>query len=197
MKKIVTKLFIFGFIAALIISCSAEDADMELNSLNASGTVVQAEAVTANQLVGYWKMYSMTSNPDVDFDQNGVFTNDLLEENDCFDEMFFDFKDTGAVATRQSRLYFSAATGKFSCATTGDYSANYTVSGNELTVTFSINGQQFSETRTVALYSEAGSQFLKVTLTKAETNAAVYVANDPGNTVASEIQKIEMIYIKQ
>ena len=132
----------------------------------------------------------------VDFDQNGQYTFDLLEETDCFDSMYFVFYENGVVETRQARLYFNASTGGFSCQTTGDYNATYSVSGNILTVNFTVSGSQYTETRTISRYSENGIEFLKVTLTREETNAAVYVTKDPGNTVASELRKIEMVYIK-
>ena len=179
-------------------SCSSEEVSTDMTGLNAATTTVSAEDYNLNDLVGLWNMYSMSSmETTVDFDQDGVFTNDLLEETDCFDDMYFDFKETGVVDTKQSRLYFSAATGMFSCQTTGDYDATYTVNGNQLTVTFNVGGQQYTETKTISIYTENGNEFLKVTLTNQETDSAVYVADDPGNTVASDIQKIEMIYIKQ
>lgn len=189
------------FIAAgmfFLTGCSSEEvAGSDTNELNAATTTIQAGDYTMTDLVGLWTMYSMSSlETTVDFDQDGIRTNDLLEETDCFDFMYFHFKETGAVDTRQSRLYFSSTTGKFSCQTTGDYSAIYSVNADQLTVTFTVNGEQYTETKTIALFTEGGSEYLKVTLTKEETNSAVYVADDPGNTVASEIQKIEMVYIK-
>lgn len=179
-------------------ACSSEEVSADMTGLNAATTTVAAQDYSFTDLVGLWTMYSMSSlETTVDFDQNGMRTNDLLEETNCFDDMYFDFKETGVVDTRQSRLYFSAATGMFSCQSTGDYDATYTVSGNQLSVTFNVDGQQYTETKTIAIYTENGNEFLKVTLTNQETDSAVYVADDPGNTVASEIQKIEMIYIKQ
>lgn len=168
-------------------------------SLNATSTTVTAsEDIAASDLVGAWAMYSMTSiGTTVDFDQNGFETNDLLAETDCFDPMYFIFKETGEVDTRQSRLYFNSQTGAFTCLTTGDYTATYAVSGNILTVNFTVNGNEYTENKTISRYSENGSEFLLVTLTKGETDAAVYIADDPGNTVASEIEKIEMVYKKQ
>lgn len=194
-----------GVGVSMLIACSAESVNDEGKILNATGTTSATQELTMNDLVGRWNMYAMTSVPleegveatAVDFDQNGVFTYDLLEETDCFDPMYFDFTSNGEVATYQSRLFFSKVTGAFSCQTTGNYKATYTINGDQLSVTFTIDGQTYTETKTISRYSENGSEFLKVTLTKAETNAAVYVAPDPGNTVASEIQKIEMVYIKQ
>ena len=186
--------------AALVLlsACSSEEVSTDMTGLNAGTTAVAAGDYNFTDLVGLWKMYSMSSlETTVDFDKDGVRTNDLLEETDCFDDMYFDFKETGVVDTRQSRLYFSAATGMFSCQTTGDYDATYAVQGNELTINFNVENQQYTETKTISIYTEDGNEFLKVSLIKEETNSAVYVANDPGNTVASNIQKIEMVYIKQ
>ena len=194
---------LFSFISALALGlvltgCSAEAISSDMTELNVSATTIQTDVYSIADLVGSWNMHSMTSEETtVDFDQDGNRTNDLLLETDCFDPMFFDFKSTGEVSTYQSRLFFSEVTGKFSCQTTGNYNATYEIIGDELTVTFLVNGTEYTEKRTISLYTENGSEYLKVTLTKAETNAAVYVAKDPGNTVASDIMKIDMIYKKQ
>ncbi|MFD2517657.1 hypothetical protein [Salinimicrobium flavum] len=200
MKKILLNAVAGIMMAPLFIACSADEMSSDVNELNVSGTASGEDVqIMTSDLVGIWNMYSMSSLEDtVDFDQDGNYTNDLLEETDCFDAMYFDFENTGNVTTTQSRLFFSAATGMFSCQTTKNYSATYSVEeGNILTINFTVNNVDYTETRSISLYTENGIQFLKVTLTKAETNAAVYVAPDPGNTVASEIQKIEMIYKKQ
>lgn len=190
-------------LSPLFFACSTEEMSSDVQELNLSGTASVEEAnILAADLVGTWNMYSMSSmETTVDFDQDGSRTNDLLEETDCFDPMYFVFKENGAVDTEQARLFFNSSTGMFSCQTTGDYSATYKVlngdSGSELEITFTIKGTQYTETKSIGLYTENDVEFLKVTLTKEETNAAVYVASDPGDTVASEIQKIEMIYKKQ
>lgn len=205
MKEKITTLFLMGAAVLALTACSGEElaatADTSLNAALTANTVSQD--ILPEDLVGTWSMYSMTSVAfedqsavPVDFDQNGQSTFDLLEETDCFDPMFFVFYENGEVKTRQARLFFNATTGAFTCQTTGDYTATYTVSGNTLTVNFTVSGSPYTETRTISRYSENGTEFLMVTLTKEETNAAVYVAKDPGTTVASEIKKIEMVYIK-
>ena len=198
------KKFLFYFLSAFVFvqmlgSCSPEaTASDDMTQLNSSTTMVEAEFYSVADLVGRWNMHSMSSvETTVDFDRDGNRTTDLLLETDCFDPMYFDFKSTGDVETYQSRLFFSEMTGEFSCQTTGNYSATYTIEGDQLSVTFTIDGQTYTETKTISLYTENGAEFLKVTLTKTETNTAVYVAKDPGNTVASDIQKINIIYKKQ
>ena len=198
MKKTITQLLLACVAVISLAGCSKETISESDNvSLNATTTTVSSEDIVSSDLVGTWNMYSMTSaETSVDFDLDGQYTNDLLEETDCFDNMYFIFKNDGVVDTRQSRLFFNSLIGDFTCHTTGDYTATYSVSGNILTVTFTIDGTEYVENKTISLFSENGNDFLKVTLTKEETNAAVYVADDPGNTVASELQKIEMVYIK-
>lgn len=197
------KKLLFPFISALglgvlLTGCSAEPVSSDMTELNVTATASQSDIYSVADLVGRWNMYSMSSvGTTVDFDQDGNRTNDLLLETGCFDPMYFDFKSTGDVDTYQSRLFFSEVTGKFSCQTTGNYSATYVVEGNQLSVTFAVDGQTYTETKTISLYTENGAEFLQVTLTKTETNSAVYVAKDPGNTVASDIQEINMIYKKQ
>lgn len=199
MKNKITRLFLCCASGLLLSACSgdslSESGDVSLNAT--STTTAKSQDITVADLVGTWHMYSMTSDVEVDFDQNGSYTYDLLEETTCFDFMYFIFDEQGSVATRQSRLYFSSTTGMFSCKTTGDYKAVYSVEGDQLTVTFTVNGTEYTETKTISRYNENGKEFLKVTLTNQETDSAVYVADDPGNTVASEIQLIEMIYLKQ
>ena len=198
MKKTFTHLLLAGLTGILISSCSKETySETDDVSLNVTTSTASSQDILSADLIGTWNMYSMSSmETSVDFDLNGQYTNDLLEETDCFDSMYFIFKNDGIVDTRQSRLYFDSVSGDFSCQTTGDYTASYTVSGDVLTVTFTIDGIEYVENKTISLFSENGNEFLKVTLTKEETNSAVYVAPDPGNTVASEIEVIEAVYIK-
>jgi hypothetical protein len=202
MRKLLRNLILGGVGMSMLAACSADSVNDEMNTLNASASIVEVQDLSMGDLVGRWTMHSMTSvgtdemaAVPVDFDQDGVFTYDLLKETDCFDTMYFEFDNQGKVNTHQSRLYFGS-TGEFTCQTTGDYAATYQISGNDLSVTFTVDGFQYTETKTINRYSENGIEFLMVTLTKAETNGAVYVANDPGNTVASELQKIEIVYKK-
>lgn len=197
MKKFLQKIMICGVGVSLFVACSADSVNDEGISLNATTTTVETQDLTMNDLLGTWHMYSMTSigeGNDVDFNSDGIYTYDLLEETDCFDSMYFIFQDDGDVLTEQARLFFDGTTGEFTCATTGNYAATYQISGNELTVTFFVNGSQYTETKTVSRYSENGKEYLKVTLTEAETDSAVYVSNDPGTTVASDIKQIDMLY---
>jgi hypothetical protein len=59
----------------LFFSCSTEEMSSDSQDLNLSGAAtVQEEPILASDLVGTWNMYKMTSDVEVDFDQNGQFT---------------------------------------------------------------------------------------------------------------------------
>ena len=199
MKKLF-KRCVLVLLAGLVLSaCTAEElGEAESLSLNATATTSVSADILPADLVGTWNMYSMESlGVNVDFNRDGVRTFNLLEENNCFDDMYFTFDIDGNVQTTQSRLFFDGNTGEFTCQTTKDYVATYTLNGNELQVNFTVKGSNYTDSKTISRYSQNGEEFLKVSLTSYETDAAVYVANDPGNTVASEIQEIEMIYKRQ
>ena len=196
--KILFKSYFLAAVMGLVLTACTADEPIEADSmsLNATMTSVSADIVPAD-LVGTWNMYSMESlGVSVDFNLDGIQTFDLLEENNCFDSMYFTFDIDGNVQTTQSRLFFDGNAGEFSCQTTKDYVATYALNGAELQVNFTVNGTNYTDTKTISRYNQDGEEFLKVSLTRSETDAAVYVANDPGNTVASELQEIEMIYIK-
>ncbi|WP_373057768.1 lipocalin family protein [Zunongwangia sp. H14] len=186
--------FVIIVFTVLLASCEANRDEL----MEANAKMTTANLTIANtDLIGTWNMYSMTSiGQNVDFNQDGNYTYDLLEETNCFDGMYFTFKEGGIVNTLQSRLYFTS-TGEFTCQTTGNYDATYQVSGDQLTVNFDVDGSNYTEIKTIATYMENGENYLKVSLLKEETNSAVYVANDPGTTVASGIKEIEIIYKKE
>jgi len=197
MKKLLQRMMIGGVGLSMLISCSADSVNDDALSLNATTSTVPTQNLTMNDLAGTWNMYSMTSvgeGKTVDFDLDGNSTYDLLKETDCFDNMFFVFETDGYVLTEQARLFFDGTSGKFTCATTGQYAATYQISGNDLTVTFTVNGVEYTQSKTVSRFSENGKEYLKVTMTEAETDSAVYVAKDPGNTVASDIKQIDIVY---
>ncbi|WP_424493050.1 lipocalin family protein [Salinimicrobium sp. GXAS 041] len=204
MKKLLQRLLFGGLGVALLAACSAEGVNEEMSALNASSATMSSQDLSINDLVGEWKIVSMTSvayeeHPAVavDFNKDGNFTFDLMEESTCFNIMSFDFRSNGTVYTNQARLFFDNTTGKFECQGTGLYTAGYEISGNDLSVTFTADGIEYTQVKTIYRYSEDGAEYLTVTLTEQETDSAVYVNNDPGNTVASDIKKIEMVYKKQ
>lgn len=195
MKKMMMFLALAGFSGIGLSSCSSEPAEDELMVLNATGTEqVSSADISSGDLTGTWRIYSMSADVAVDFDKDGAGSQDILSETGCFSNMYFTFNQDGSVQTTQARLYFDTS-GNFTC-NEKNYSATYEVTNNQLKVFFSVDGVSYSEVKDISLSGNGIDEFLHVSLTKAETSAAVYVAPDPGNTVASEIQKIDFVYIK-
>ncbi len=192
MKKIALNLFALTVAATLSIGCSTETINEESSSLNATATVFEGQDIQQNQLVGTWKIVSMTSDVAVDLNADENRNTDLLAESICFDNMYFAFNAEGTIITEQSRISFTEEA--MECDGTGVYSATYEVSGNTLSVTADYDGQPVTFTKTVGLSSDSNGEYLHVALEDYEVDQVV---SDPGNTVASDIERIEIVYKKQ
>lgn len=192
MKKIALNLLSLTVAATLFVGCSTDALTEENSSLNATATVFEGQDIQQNQLVGTWMIESMTSNIAVDLDADGSSSVDLLAETTCFDGMYFDFNAEGVVETEQGRI--SVLEDRVECDGRGVYNATYEVSGNTLTVTAEMNGQVVTLTKTIGLSSDASGEYLHVALEDYEVDQIV---SDPGTTVASDIERIEIVYKKQ
>lgn len=192
MKKIALNLFALFVAATFSISCSTETINEESSSLNATANVFEGQDIQQNQLVGTWKIVSMTSDVAVDLNTDGTSSTELLDETTCFDPMYFDFNAEGAVETAQGRISITAE--KLECDGVGVYTASYEVSGNDLMVTAVIDGQTFTFTKKIGLSSDANGDYLHVAIEDYEVEQVV---SDPEDTVASDIQRIEIVYKKQ
>ncbi|MEG9327197.1 lipocalin family protein [Salinimicrobium catena] len=192
MKKIALNLLSLAVATTLFVGCSTDTLTEENSSLNATATVFEGQDIQQNQLVGTWIIESMTSNIAVDLDANGSSSVDLLTETTCFDGMYFDFNAEGIVETEQGRI--SILEDRVECDGSGVYTAGYEVSGNTLSVTAEINGQTVTLTKTIGLSSDASGEYLHVAIEDYEVEQIV---SDPGNTVASDIERIEIVYKKQ
>lgn len=188
--------FIGSLCASLLLSCSTDAIETrDMNSLNSTASLTTAADITAADLVGTWRIYAMNSDVEVNFNQDTTASKDILAETDCFNQMYFTFNPDGVVHTTQARLYFNAE-GDFSCSEK-NYAATYQViNQNELKINFIVNGTAYSEVKTITITNNGENEFLNISLTSLETDAAVYVAKDPGNTTASKIEKIDFVYIK-
>ena len=196
MKKFSTLFFGSLCASVLFFSCSPDATVIEdANALDSSASMTTAASITSADLVGTWNLQSMNSDVAVDFNSDGAYSKDILSESGCFDNMYFTFDPDGVVYTTQARLYFDPA-GNFNCSEKS-YTATYSVDQNDLTVNFVVSGVAYTEVKQISITSDGTNEYLNVTLTSTETDAAVYVANDPGNTVASEINQIDFTYIKQ
>ena len=192
MKKIALNLFALTVAATFSIGCATETINEETSALNATATLFEGQDIQQNQLVGTWKIEAMTSDVAVDLDADGSSNTNLLNETTCFDGMYFAFNNDGVVETEQGRISISEE--ELKCDGIGNYTAAYEVSGNTLAVTADFDGQTVTLTKTIGLSSDANGEYLHVALEEYEVEQIV---SDPGNTVASDIKRIEIVYKKQ
>ncbi len=192
MKKIALNLFALTVAATFATGCSTETMNEESSALNATATVYEGQDIQQNQLVGTWKIESMTADVAVDLNADGSSSTNLLDETICFDEMYFAFNADGMVETEQGRI--SVLEDRVECDGKGVYTATYEVEGNALAVTADFDGQTVTLTKTIGLSSDANGEFLHVAIEEYEVAQLV---EDPGNTVASDIKRIEVVYKKQ
>lgn len=192
MKKIALNLFALTVAATFATGCSTEAINEENSALNATATVFEGQDIQQNQLIGTWNIFSMTADVAVDLNNDGSSSTDLLAETTCFDPMYFDFNAEGVVETEQGRI--SVLENMVECDGTGIYTAAYEVAGNELTVTAEINGESYPIKKTIGLSNDANGEYLHVAIEEYEVEQIV---SDPGNTIASDIKRIEIVYKKQ
>lgn len=192
MKKIALNLFALTVMASLSTGCSTETANEEMSSLNSTANVFEGQDIQQTQLIGTWKIESMISDIPVDLNSDGTASVDILEETTCFDNLYFNFNDQGGIAAHQARLNF--VDGEMQCNSEGDYTATYTVSGNELSVSFQSGDNMVTFTKTIGMSNDTTGEYLHVAIEDYEVDELI---QDPGNTSVSNIQRIEMIYKKQ
>lgn len=170
-----------------------QSCEPETMSLNEEPITTVDATIERSSLVGRWELESMDSDVAVNLNFDESSSTDILSETRCFDNMFYTFQANGDVTTGQAKLDFGPEDDEFKC-NYGEYSASYDVNDqNELEVTFEYNGSTLTETKSISLYEEGTEEFMKVTLSEMEASAYV---DDPGTTVASEIEEIIMVYKK-
>lgn len=192
MKKITLNLLALFVASIFSTGCSTGDIDEETINLDVKANVFEGQNIEQNQLVGTWNLFAMNANIAVDLNLDGDTNVNLLEETTCFDEMYFSFDNRGILQTQQGRISISDES--LTCDGIGVYITAYEVKGNNLTITMDINGEPFSFTKKIGLSQDASGDYLHVEVTEYEVEEFL---NDPGNTVASEIKALELVFVKQ
>ncbi|MDT0643407.1 DUF5004 domain-containing protein [Zunongwangia sp. F363] len=201
MKKLmkISLLTFMGF-GGILSSCEAnQDEMMEVQEAQSKMFTANA-SIESNQLVGRWELVSMTSDVAVNLnDGEPDSSTNILEETDCFNKMYFEFFDNGALETGQAKLDFSAASNGFSCES-GVYFAQYDINNegesSKLDITFDVDGMTVTETKNISLSSNENGEFLTVTLTASEVDQANYINDGRENTVVGDITSLETVYKK-
>lgn len=182
-----TLLFLFT-ILLFNASCTSEDEAVfkTPTTVGNFGSTIDRES-----LVGSWKLTVMTSDVLVDLNDDGNFTDNLLIETDCFDEMGVIFYENGDLSTTNSKLDFTLGESQssFGCTAPRTDTGTWEVEDDELIMNLSIDGIIYTNRKQLA--QDADTFYLEVT--KFESDQYV---NDPGNTQASEIRILSLEYTR-
>ena len=140
-------------------------------------------------ILGTWTINEINSTPAVDLESNGNSDTNVMNQTNCFDGMSLDFDTNGNLTVVSSEITFDANTDpSFMCSLRTD-TGSYIISGNDLTVTIPISGNQETETILVNIQNNT----LSFSLT--ESQVAQFF-NVPSGESFSAINELEFVYIK-
>lgn len=124
------KIALMAFAAVMLISCSDDDASIT-NNENENGNENEIEAT----LPGTWKLTKFTLVTAVDYNTDGIASNDLLAEASCLQDQEIEFNEDGTMIYKQIALTFNGNTNTFlGCSSPDIMPGTYTVTGNEIAV---------------------------------------------------------------
>ncbi|MCP9198720.1 lipocalin family protein [Gramella sp. GC03-9] len=140
-------------------------------------------------LYGSWQISAMQANIPVDLDGDGSSNTNLLLETDCYDDMRIDFFENNGFFSINAQMDFAAGPGddEFACLNNREDSGTWEINRDELFLYIVIGNILYTDSKTIKL---SGNRF-SFEVTKEESE--IYV-NDPGNTLVSDIQIVELEY---
>ncbi len=172
LKKLITSLIL---IFAICVSCSDDDS--------------QVTTLSVADIEGNWVVSEINSTPAVDLESNGNSDANLMNQTTCFDGMSLDFDNNGTLTVVTSEITFDAtATPSFSCELRSDV-GSYQISGDVLTITLPISGNQETETINVNVQNNTLSFSLM------QSDIAQFF-NIPSGESFSAINDLEFVYLK-
>lgn len=176
----------FCLLALAMTSCSKEEVSME-SQLKIS----DATTVTTNDMIGHWNLSGMMADTAVNLNADSVYSQNLLDETDCFNTMSITFNEDGTFITNNAQMTFEAGTtnDQFSCLTDRMDNGDWQVRNDSLILSMVINSANYTHKKLINLETNKFS----FDVNKIESNQYV---NDPGNTQASPIRILELEYTK-
>ena len=155
----------------------------EIQSANAN--------IKPDKLYGKWKVSILEADNPVDLNNDGSASTNIIQETNCFNTMGVVFDEDRNFTTTNAQMDFTAGTENmdFACMDARTDSGTWELQRDQLTLNLNVNGMTFSQTKTIKVQGNSFS----FRITKAESNQYV---NDPGNTKASEIRILEVVYTK-
>lgn len=173
--KFRSRFLLIAFFAILLTSCSDDD--------------TQNVVLNVTDIEGTWIVSEINSTPVVDLESNGNNDPNLMNQTTCFDGMSFNFDSNGNLTVVTTEITFDANSDpSFICSLRTDI-GDYTISGNDLTVTVPILGNQETESVLVNIQNNT------LTFSLSQVEVAEFF-NIPNGESFSAIDELEFVYVK-
>ncbi|HSP11545.1 MAG TPA: DUF5004 domain-containing protein [Salegentibacter sp.] len=174
-------------LVVLFTSCAKDSLDVNAENLQVTNLII-----TKSELEGEWDLTGMISEEPVDLNNDGVFSNNLLDEASCFDRMNAVFNNDGSFSTINGRLDFNAGANadSFTCGNDRqDFGTWDLRDDNILMLTMTINGQNYTHEKIL----EVDGNTFAFEISKIESNEYV---DDPGDSQASHVTILSLEYTR-
>jgi len=175
MKKIYAVLCILAL--SIAFSCSGDDSP-------------QVTTFTDADIAGEWFLVELNSTPAIDLENDGTMDTNLMWQTTCFDGWSLEFIPNGNVlnATSADIIFDPTASPTLDCTPRVD-SGNYSISGNDLTVSTTVDGTVESQTLTINISNDT----LSFVATESDV-ASMF--NIPDGEVYSNLTSLEFVLQK-
>ena len=168
--------YILLLLAATLTGCSSDDNP-------------QVTSLTDADVVGQWVLVELNSNPNIDIGNDGTTDTNLMLQTTCFDGWGLDFDANGTLTTNSSDIEIDPnAIATLICTPRTD-TGNYVVSGNDITVSTTVDGVVESETVTISITNNT------MTILGTESDVAG-LFNIPDGEFYSNLMSIEFVLQK-
>ncbi|MCH4821994.1 lipocalin family protein [Gramella lutea] len=179
---------VFILFISLLISCNRTKLPVEEEI-----PVQYSDAnIQPKRLYGNWQLSVMLADTPVDLNADGEANTNLLLETDCFDDMRIEFFENATFFTENAQMSFSPgiSSNQFECLSNRQDDGFWEIIRDDLILSVIIENVIYQETKRIRL---TGNRF---TFDVTEEESDMYV-NDPGNTLVSDIQIIELEYSRE
>jgi len=171
------KKILFIIVLLVIISCSGDDSP-------------QVTTFSDADVAGEWVLIEINSTPAIDLENDGTMDTNLMLQTTCFNGWGLDFIPNGNVLTAFSAdiIFDPTATPTLDCTPRTD-AGNYSLSGNDLTVSTTVDGTVESQTLTITVANDT----LSFVATESDVES---MFNIPDGEIYSNLTSLEFVLQK-
>jgi lipocalin-like protein len=185
MKRIKILAALFLFTAVLLTSCGdTEPLDPAINTSNDGGNGGGGGGGNTGTIVGTYRMTAFNTSVPTDLNGDSSPSTNQMSETSCFNNSMLTLNSNNTFSADSRGVEISGA-GTLTCYTDPVISGTWVVAGNQLAVTYTDGGEQYTDFFTVS------GNTLKATTNDGEVVASI------GGTFEYVPSNIEIIYTKQ